>query len=467
MTEDPAASGVNAQTGLLPSFARRFPGERPRMLFVHAHPDDESIATGATMAGYAAAGADVVLLTCTRGEMGEVIPAELQHLQVGNPACRDNGEALAELRMAELAEAVAALGISRQVFLGEGDAVDPGTGSVRFRDSGMVWGETGRAEAGESIDPGALAAADLDSAAAHAAQLIGSFQPHAVITYDADGGYGHPDHIRAHEVTHAALALVSGPRHTPWVYSIHSDWEGATPAGRRTQVTISGDLERKRAAMRAHQTQISIGDGQFALSNGIWQPLLAEEVFLLEDVSSVSAGPLPPGEAQGSQAHSPDADGFAGRGRGESRMEAAPPAKQPADNRPSTLGGIIGAISAGLIATVFGTALHGQILYLPDVALPWGAVAALVLVGSAATVAGLWARTVWMAILTGVVTYILVGLVSMGSRVIITDVAEGITLPIAVAGMMWILGIGVATIVAAVICLRSLSRGRAPSPNGS
>ncbi len=436
MTEDPAARETNEQTGLLPSFARQFPGERPRMLFVHAHPDDESIPTGATMAGYAAAGADVVLLTCTRGELGEVIPEELQHLEVGNPPCRDNGDALAEVPTAELAEAAAALGISRQVFLGEGDALDPEAGPARFRDSGMVWGETGRAEAGGSIDPAAFVAAELNAAAAHAARLIGSFQPHVVITYDADGGYGHPDHVRAHEVTHAALASVAEQWRTPWVYSIHSDWEGATPAGRRPQITISGDLDRKRTAMRAHQTQISIDDGHFALSNGIWHPLLAEEVYLLEDVSSVSAGPLPP-------------------------------ARQTADNPPSGLARIVGAISAGLIATVFGTALHGQILYLPGVALPWGAVAALVLVGSAATVAGLWARTVWMAILTGVVTYILVGLVSMGSRVIITDGAEGITLPIAVAGMVWILGIGVATIVAAVICLRALSRGRAARTNRS
>ncbi|GAB3529939.1 PIG-L family deacetylase [Arthrobacter monumenti] len=454
MSRHPEAGQTDAQTGLLPSFARHFPGERPRMLFVHAHPDDESIATGATMAGYAAAGADVVLLTCTRGEMGEVIPEELRHLEAGNPACRDNGEALAELRTAELAEAVAALGISRQVFLGNGDALAVGPPPVRYRDSGMVWGESGRAEAGESIDPGAFVAADLDSAAANAAHLISTFQPHAVITYDDDGGYGHPDHIRTHDLTHTALTAAADRWSVPWVYSIHSDWEGATPAGRRPQVTISGDLERKRAAMRAHQTQIVIDDGQFALSNGIWQPLLAAEIFLLEDRSLIRGGT---GPADGKPMESTNVL--------SSHTVDGKPAKRSLNNKPSTLAGIGGSLIAALIATVFGTALHGQILYLPWVALPWGALAALLLVGCVATVAGLWARNVWMTVLTGIVTYVLVGLVSTGSRIIVADFAQGIVLPVAVAGIIWIVGIAVATIVAAVVCLRSLKASGFRTPS--
>ncbi|HET8795937.1 MAG TPA: PIG-L family deacetylase [Arthrobacter sp.] len=456
MSRPPEAGQTDAQTGLLPSFARHLPGERPRMLFVHAHPDDESIATGATMAGYAAAGADVVLLTCTRGEMGEVIPEELRHLEVGNPACRDNGEALAELRTAELAEAVAALGISRQVFLGDGDALAPGRSPVRYRDSGMVWGESGRAEAGESIDPGAFVAADLDAAAVNAAQLISTFRPHAVITYDDDGGYGHPDHIRAHELTHAALTAAADRWSVPWVYSIHSDWEGATPAGRRPQVTISGDLDRKRAAMRAHHTQIVIDDGQFALSNGIWQPLLAAEVFLLEERSLIRDGTGPVDGQPVAPANVPPSESWTADGK---------PAKRDLDDKPSTLAGIGGALSAALIATVFGTALHAQILYLPWAAVPWGAFAALVLVGCVATVAGLWARNVWMTVLTGVVTYVLVGLISTGSRVIIADFAQGIVLPVAVAGIIWIVGIAVATIVAAIVCLRSLKASGFRTPS--
>ncbi|GAB3251982.1 hypothetical protein GCM10027562_12390 [Arthrobacter pigmenti] len=409
------------------------------MLFVHAHPDDESIATGATMAGYAAAGADVVLLTCTRGEMGEVIPAQLQHLQARQPGSVDDGEALADLRIAELGEAIAALGISRQVFLGEADAAAPALGPKRYRDSGMVWGESGRAEAGEHIDPRSLVAAALDETATHAAQLIGSFRPHAIITYDADGGYGHPDHIRAHEITHAAVDSAPGGWKVPWVYSIHSDWEGATPAGHRTMVRINGELERKHAAMQAHQTQIVIDDGQFALSNQIWQPLRGEEVFLLEDSSGVLA--------QSSAAAALGNDGGT-----------------PAKPKPPLWKGIAGAIVASLGATIFGTSLHGQILNFPSFAVPWGAVAALLLVFSLVVFVGVWARNVWMSVLTGLLTYVLVGLISTGSKLIVVGVASGAATnavpPIVMAGMIWIYGITAATIAGTIICVRALKKAR-------
>lgn len=408
------------------------------MLFVHAHPDDESIATGATMAGYAAAGADVVLLTCTRGEKGEVIPAQLQHLQTGQPGSVDDGEALADLRVAELGEAIAALGISRQVFLGEADAAAPALGPKRYRDSGMVWGESGRAEAGGYIDPRSLVAAALDETASHAAHLIGAFRPHAVITYDADGGYGHPDHIRAHEIAHAAIRSTPGGWKVPWVYSIHSDWEGATPPGHRTVVRINGELERKRDAMQAHQTQLVIDDDRFALSNKIWQPMRGEEVFLLEDVSGVLV--QPPAEA----------DHVGG--------------DVPAKGKPSLLKGIAGAVVGSLAGTVFGTSLHGQILYFPTFAIPWGAVAALLLVLSLVVFVGIWARNVWMSVLTGLLTYVLVGLISTGSQLIVVGVsggaAAGAVPPIVMAGMVWVYGITAATIAGTIICIRSLKKLR-------
>ena len=98
---------------LLPN---NYDAKKARILFVHAHPDDETSSTGATMAYYAQKGAEVYLLTATRGELGEVIPEELHHLEVGKPGCRDNGEALGEYRTGELAGAIKALGVKKQFF---------------------------------------------------------------------------------------------------------------------------------------------------------------------------------------------------------------------------------------------------------------------------------------------------------------------------------------------------------------
>ncbi len=414
------------------------------MLFVHAHPDDESIATGATMAGYAAAGADVVLLTCTRGEMGEVIPPQLQHLQAGQRSSIDDGESLAQVRQVELGEAVAAVGISRQVFLGDADAAAPALGPKRYRDSGMAWGESGRAEAGDDIDPRSLVAAALDETATHAAHLIASFRPHAVITYDADGGYGHPDHVRAHEITHAAVNSTPGGWKVPWVYSIHSDAEGATEPGHRTMVRINGELERKTAAMHAHRTQLIIDDGRFALSNMIWQPLRGEEVFLLEDSSGVLTQARPEAVP-------------AGGGRFQS-IAGPPPSSS---SKPSMFKALAGTVAASLAGTFFGTSLHGQIMHLSSFAVPWGAIAALVLVCSLVVFVGAWARNVWMSVLTGLLTYVFVGLISTSSKMIVVGVAGSAaeaTPTIAMAGMIFSYGITVATIVGTIITLRALRR---------
>lgn len=444
MTHPQQPSSPQQQTGLLPAFKDNFPGETPRMLFVHAHPDDESITTGATMAGYAAAGADVVLLTCTRGELGEVIPPELAHLQAGTPASRDNGEELAHVRTAELAEAAAALGVSARYFLGEGAACDPELDSAHYRDSGMAWAQSGRAQAGETLDPASFVAAELSESGHHIAQLIRTLRPHVVVTYDADGGYGHPDHIRTHEATQEGLQLAAAEAGAggaqawavPWVYSIRSAGDGAIAAGSRPVIRIPGDLERKRAAMGAHVTQLVLDGDRFALSNGVWQPLTGEEFFLREDAAAFLPGAGKPADVGGD-------------GRQRNRSVAVP-------SRAAALGG---AGLAALIAAICGTALHGQILYGTSFALPWGAVAALILVASVTVAVGVWARNVWMTILTGLLTYVLVALfVSTGSQLIITGVAGPATPPIVLAGMIWIIGIGVATVVAAVICLASLRR---------
>src|ERR1700722_11375364 len=141
------------------------PGDR-RLLLVHAHPDDESIGTGATMARYAAEGARVTLVTCTLGELGEIIPPRLAHLA----ADRDGG--LGEYRIGELARACEALGVSDHRFLG---------GAGRWRDSGMM-GTPGN-EA-----PGCFWQADPGQAAAALAEVIADVRPQVLVSYDDHGG---------------------------------------------------------------------------------------------------------------------------------------------------------------------------------------------------------------------------------------------------------------------------------------
>jgi len=216
--------------------------------FFHAHPDDEAIATGGTMASLAAAGHRVVLVTATGGELGEVPDGFLAP-----------GETLGARRAAELADAAAILGVGRQLFLG-------------YHDSGME-GEDSNAR------DDVFATADLDEAADRLAGILDEESSDVLVTYDEHGGYGHPDHVRVHDVGMAAADRAG----TPVVYLATMDrdfmlalraqaaesefgpddnLEGADtmgePAGRiTTEVDVSPWLGAKRDAMRAHASQIS------------------------------------------------------------------------------------------------------------------------------------------------------------------------------------------------------------------
>ncbi|WP_315095300.1 PIG-L family deacetylase [uncultured Cellulomonas sp.] len=171
------------------------------LLAVHAHPDDETLSTGALLATWAAAGRPVTVVTCTRGERGEVIGTRLAHLE-------GHGPALAAHRDRELGRALAALGVRDRGYL---DTL-PGSTSTRFEDSGMEWVGTGRAGSPDEIPPGAFVAAGLEEAAERLARVIRARRPDVVVTYEPDGGYGHPDHVRAHEVTQWAVTFAaSGP----------------------------------------------------------------------------------------------------------------------------------------------------------------------------------------------------------------------------------------------------------------
>src|SRR3984885_12077087 len=154
-----------------------------RLLLVHAHPDDESIGTGATMARYAAEGAQVTLATCTLGELGEIIPPPLARLADGG------GARLGEYRVGELSAACAELGVTDHRFLG---------GPGRWRDSGMMGTEG-------NDDPRCFWRADVDEAARALLDVIDEVRPQVLVTYDANGFYGHPDHIQAHRVARRAF----------------------------------------------------------------------------------------------------------------------------------------------------------------------------------------------------------------------------------------------------------------------
>ncbi|KAB3523169.1 N-acetyl-1-D-myo-inositol-2-amino-2-deoxy-alpha-D-glucopyranoside deacetylase [Corynebacterium sp. zg254] len=264
-------------------------GSTPTIVAVHAHPDDEAIWTGLALAKAVRLGAKVINVTCTLGEEGEVIGDELARL-VTDAQRPDGTGLLGGYRIAELQRALTSLGIDAgPVFLG---------GVGRWRDSGM--------EGTPSIEhPRAFAHVDnFDEEVQQLAQLLEELRPDIVITYATDGGYGHPDHKRAHRVTHAAverLEAVMKPRQILWCVSdrqaiddglagvsgseIPEGWRfGEVAAADHSEVdfTIHGtsqDVAAKAAAMADHATQVVVDGPVFALSNQIVQPLLDTEAY--------------------------------------------------------------------------------------------------------------------------------------------------------------------------------------------
>jgi len=182
---------------------------RPRTLAVFAHPDDETLSAGPLLATMAGRG-HVTLVTTNRGERGEVIGAELAHLE-------QDPEALGRHRAQEITGALRALGVDRHFFFDElpglRDRRPP-----RFTDSGMQWppGETAvRAVPADDVREDAFSLADQEVTARLLAALIRAERPHLVLTDEPDGGYGHPDHVASHQVTMAAVNLAADDRATP------------------------------------------------------------------------------------------------------------------------------------------------------------------------------------------------------------------------------------------------------------
>jgi N-acetyl-1-D-myo-inositol-2-amino-2-deoxy-alpha-D-glucopyranoside deacetylase len=237
------------------------PRDVERVLFVHAHPDDESLTTGGTIATLVGRGASVTVVTCTRGELGEVIPSDMKYLE-------GSGEPLVELRTAELASALAILGVTDHRFLGADGARRAGIPARRYADSGMRWGAAG-AEPPATMSEDALCAAPFGEVAADLATVIDDVKPDAVISYNAGGGYGHPDHLRAHEVSLRAAEVMGVP-----FFAIEPD----QAAGQIT-VDVTAVFDRKKDAMRAHRSQITIEGDSFSLSSGPSQPITRVERF--------------------------------------------------------------------------------------------------------------------------------------------------------------------------------------------
>jgi N-acetyl-1-D-myo-inositol-2-amino-2-deoxy-alpha-D-glucopyranoside deacetylase len=294
-------------------------GSTPRrLLLVHAHPDDESLGNGATMARYAAEGHEVVLLTCTRGEEGLVLVPELAHL------ASDRDDRLGQHREGELAAAMAALGVGDHRFL---DTVElPDAPAERYRDSGMAWDPDHRAVAAPDTGPEAFARADVERAAARVAAVVREVRPHALVTYEPGGGYGHPDHVQAHRVAMRGVELAAGPGpgggawQVPKVYwnvlpeglvraaltelaargEAPRGWDPAGPLPSMVvpdeQVTTLVDaeawLDRKVAALRAHATQVTVDGSIVHVGDGARQPIVGVEFYRL--VSGAPAGPFGP-----------------------------------------------------------------------------------------------------------------------------------------------------------------------------
>jgi len=284
------------------------------LLLVHAHPDDESIGQGATMARYVSEGVGVTLVTCTGGEMGEILVPEMEHMAA------DKDDTLADQRRIELDNAMKALGVTDYRYLG---------GFKRYRDSGMKWHADGHAVAADDVHENAFWHADLTEAASHLVEVIRDVRPQVLVTYDEFGGYGHPDHIQAHRVATYAAALAAVPsyrRDLGEAHDVSKIYWGAMSAARVREglrdLRAAGDTTTfegmdpdslpafmveddalaakveaddyavvKMEALKAHRTQIAVDGPFFALTNNKGNEIWGTEFYRLAKGTPGPTGP--------------------------------------------------------------------------------------------------------------------------------------------------------------------------------
>ena len=291
-----------------PAAATASEPHRLTLMTVHAHPDDETISTGGVMAKAVAEGRRVILVTNTRGEQGEIVVPQMD--------TADNHRRLGEIRAAELEAAMAELGVTEWENLG-------------YRDSDMMGREANN-------DPRSFWQADLDEAAGRLTWLVRRYQPDVMTTYNSFGGYGHPDHIRTHDVAIRAFDRAGDPAWYPkQLENGMSTWEPkklyetAIPGSVReamrdamraagkpsfwdvpddlppderaereallakmlvpddtitTWVDIAGDpIERKWRAIQRHVTQIAADSGFLTLGQDGWKRAWSREAFVLRE----------------------------------------------------------------------------------------------------------------------------------------------------------------------------------------
>ncbi len=268
----------------------RAQADRQVLVAVHAHPDDESITMGGTLARYSAEGARTVVVTCTLGDVGEIRAPELA-----------TPETLSEVRREELSEAARLLGVSRLALLG-------------YRDSGMLGTP-------DNEHPESFAQAAFDEATERVVRVIREERAQVVVTYDEQGGYGHPDHVKAHRVAVAAFHAASDPARFPsagpaWLpvklyyvayprsqvetfnrrlreAGVEGPWSGIAGGDASLQglefgvpeddvttaIDVRGSVATKRAALAAHRTQMS-GHYFMRLSDAALADVWAAEYYI-------------------------------------------------------------------------------------------------------------------------------------------------------------------------------------------
>ncbi|WIB27271.1 PIG-L family deacetylase [Curtobacterium sp. MCSS17_015] len=248
------------------------PTTRPeRVLFVHAHPDDETLSSGGTIATLLELGAHVTVLTATRGERGEMLTAELAPLA-------GDGRRVAAHRETEIAAALAALGGPAHLWLGGPGARPTDLPERRYTDSGMQWGPDGRATAAGDAPADSLTRADLGEVVDDIRAAIRSTGADAVVSYADDGGYGHPDHLRVHAAARYAA------RAEEVAFSMIVDADSGLADATVDVLPVRGKV---RAALEQYRSQITVdpadpsepGRLSYVMPHGVRQAVPAQEGF--------------------------------------------------------------------------------------------------------------------------------------------------------------------------------------------
>jgi len=277
--------------------------EQLRLMAVHAHPDDESSKGAATMARYVSEGADVLVVTCTGGELGSVLNPAMDR-----PDVREN---LPEVRRGEMERAREILGV-KQEWLG-------------FMDSGLPEGDPP-----PPLPEGCFALVPVEEAAKPLVRILREFRPQVVVTYDENGGYPHPDHIQTHKVSMAAIETAADPEQLPelgtaWqvvktyyvvgfhkarVMTLHEAmlakglespyddwlkrWEDRPDDANRvtTRVPCADWFPVRDRALLAHATQVDPNGSWFRVPMSLQQEAWPTEDYQLV-ASKVEVGPLP------------------------------------------------------------------------------------------------------------------------------------------------------------------------------